>query len=634
MDFLKAWDNETAFVIARRVAWVAGGLAALVAVLLLADYRRRLVKDPLENPTFLTLRTQLAQQPRDAELKAKIRQADLELRREYFRQRTFAGTGGVLLVVASIVALLAARTALTLRRKLPTPALQATAVDREVAAAPAARRSVAAMGGALAAAAIVLVLTTRTPLARSDVDLVAAAAASPPATDGEKAAAPVPTVADTPKTTEVAAADPAGKESAPAPSPLTPGPSPAKGEGSATGDVPSDDEVAQNWPRFRGPLGSGIVKEGKYPTSWNAEEDQNIVWKTPLALPGNGSPVLWGPRLFLASATPTARKIFCFDTASGKQLWATDIPATPQAGAAPPKVMEDTGFAASSMATDGRRAYAVFATGDVAAVDFAGKIVWTRGFGVPHNEYGHASSLVCHKGKLLVQIDQGSAKDKLSKLYALDPATGKNVWEVPRPAPASWTTPLAATIAGREQIVTAGDPFVISYNPADGSELWRARCLRQDVGPSPTAAGGLVFVASEFPALSAIRADGQGDVTATHVAWKGEDGLPDTCSPLATDEFVVLVATPGEVTCYDTKTGKKLWEKEFDSQFKASPSLAGKLLYLVGDEGKSWVVELGAKEPKEVGTGELGENCVASPVFHENRIYLRAQKHLYCLGAK
>jgi outer membrane protein assembly factor BamB len=174
---------------------------------------------------------------------------------------------------------------------------------------------------------------------------------------------------------------------------------------------------------------------------------------------------------------------------------------------------------------------------------------------------------------------------------------------------------------------------VIAYDAEKGGEIWRVKCLRQDVGPSPTFAGGVVYVVSQFPQLSAIRADGKGDVTKTKVLWIGEDGLPDTCSPLASEEFVLLLSSDGMLTCYEAKKGEKLWEEEFkDSNFCSSPSLVGKQVYLFSTEGKSWVVEPTRQKCRRIAEGSLGEKCVASPAFQDGRLYIRGEKNLFCLG--
>jgi hypothetical protein len=240
-----------------------------------------------------------------------------------------------------------------------------------------------------------------------------------------------------------------------------------------------------DWPRFRGPTGMGIVAEGDWPTDWDAKSGRNILWKSELAtlkggedgkqvVPyGRGSPVVWGNRIFLTGGDERKLEVFCYERKSGKLLWRTPVesPLLLAMKSKPKtddedefKVFEDTGYAAATPATDGRHVYVVFATADVAALDFGGKIVWQRHLGTPDNMYGMASSLVVHKNLLLLQHDQGGEEeDKLSALIAMDTSTGKTVWRAPRPVPNSWTTPIVVGTGSRTEVVTSANSWVIAF---------------------------------------------------------------------------------------------------------------------------------------------------------------------------
>jgi outer membrane protein assembly factor BamB len=182
----------------------------------------------------------------------------------------------------------------------------------------------------------------------------------------------------------------------------------------------------------------------------------------------------------------------------------------------------------------------------------------------------------------------------------------------------------------RYQLITCSNPLVIAYNPGDGTELWRADCLGADVAPSPVYANGLVFVIEPHMNTLAIRPDGHGDVTETHIAYK-IDFAPDICSPVSNGEMLFLLSTDGLLCCYKTEDGTKLWEKELREYFQASPSLVGDKLYLLSEEGTMFIVETGA-EYKEAAKIELGEKCFASPAFADGRIYIRGKENLYCIG--
>lgn len=397
----------------------------------------------------------------------------------------------------------------------------------------------------------------------------------------------------------------------------------------------ADEAARRNWPRFRGWQGTGVSEFARAPTVWDATSGEGILWKTPLPLAGNNSPIVWDKRVFVTAADETRRLVICCNADTGAILWTTEATGTPASTATPPKVAEATGYAASTAAADGRRVYAIFANGDLVAVDFAGQVSWSRSLGLPKNVYGHAASLTLAHDLLIVQFDQGARQDKISRLMALKVDTGETAWETPREVPNSWTTPIVIEHEGREQIITAADPWVIAYAPADGRELWRAKCLQADVGPSPTFANGTVFVANEFPGMTAIRADGTGDVTDSHVMWEADVGAPDCCSPLATDRFLLVLASYGTLACYDArKGGDPLWEHDFDdTKFTSSPSLAGKLVYLFDESGKVFIVEPTEQECRTVGEATLGEPCVTSPAFQDGRMYVRGKQHLFCIGA-
>ena len=558
--------------IALWTAAVAGVFVCAVVALMAWDYAQRLTKDPLDSDDFKQHKRKLVADPENEDLKSQIQQWDLELREAYFGQRRFSAGGAWLLLAGVAVLLISLRTAATLRRKLPMPQLQPVLSDDETPRNAVARWAVSAMGVVLVGTAVGLSVGVGSLLHQE---------AAAPADEG-----------------------------------------------------PSKEEFAKNWPYFRGPGGLGISAYDNVPIAWDADKNEGIVWKTPVPLEGNSSPIVWNDRIFLTGATQKVRQVYCFDAASGKLLWQKDMPATPASQGKLPELSEDTGYACSTPATDGRRVYAWFAIGDLAAFDFDGNLVWSKSFGVPRNGYGHGTSLTFWRNLLVVQFDQALPKDRKSKLMALDGRTGDTVWETPRDVPSSWCTPIVIEVDGQEQIIAGGDPWVIAYRPDDGKEIWRADCLRGDVVSSPVFADGLVYVTHERPQLSAIRPDGQGDVTASHIVWTGQDNLPDACSPLATPQYVLLLTSGGMLTCYDAKGGKKLWAEDFEAVFKASPSLAGKYVYLVSDEGKVWVVEPGPTGCKKVSQANLGESCTASPAFQDGRIYLRGKQHLFCVGKK
>ena len=598
-----SFATDAAYKLVVRTAVVAGVFSLLVGTLLFYDYSRRQLKDPSENATILALKAAAAQQLASDALKEQIRTLDLELRAEYFRQRAFAATGGLLLLGGIALFLVAAKSAATLRRKLPRPQPLAPTIDRQSQWTPPARWAVAGLAVVLLAIAGGLIASFRNPPA-------AAQASRPP--DAAVTSEPQSSQSSIPPDAPQIAAK------------VTLSP------------PPSEAEIALAWPQFRGPGGAGISAYNNMPDTWDGRTGKNILWKSPVPLPGNSSPVVWGSRVFLSGADEKRREVYGFDAAGGKLLWRKEVPSTP-ASRRLPKVNADVGYASPTMATDGRLAFAIFANGDVGAFQPDGRLVWSRSLGVPRNNYGHAASLATFQNLLLVPMDQGASNDerRKSKIVALDMATGNTVWEQKRAALNSWSSPIVVRAAGRQQLITTCDPWVIAYDLPGGAELWRAKCLGGEVGPSPTFAGGIVYApADDSSPLCAIAADGQGDVTASKLLWKGDDGLPNICSPLATEKFVFLLSSYGTLTCYEAKHGEKLWSEDFDANFRASPALAGNRFYLVSEDGKVFSGRAGRKACKRVGQAAFGEDCVASPAFQDGRIYFRGQKNLFCIGMK
>ena len=580
---------------ATRSAYVAGAFVFVVCVLLMADYGTRLAKDPLDSDAYRAMRAEVVADPANMEARETVRAEDKRLRQDYFRQRHFALMGTWLALAGCIVLIVSIKAAVTLHRRLPAPTPVDAPMDVDTRQMTIARWAVVGLGGAAVIAAVVLNRTLPT---------------------------------------ELASLTPTGGESS-VPAPITPDvqPDDADAQPAPNSPWPSEEELAVNWPQFRGPGGLGIAPPMDLPASWNAESGEGILWKTPVPMPGNSSPVVWENRLFLTGADEQKRVVMCFDTIQGELLWQTEVPGTPESTAKVPKVSGDTGFAAPTAVTDGRRVYAMFANGDVGAIDFDGKVVWSKSLGLPNNSYGHAASLAMWRDRVIIQFDQAARKDKLSKLIVLDGATGEEVWSVARDVANSWPSPIVIEHDGIPQIITCADPFVIAYKAEDGEELWRCSCLRQDVGPSPVVIGDILIVANEYPQMTAIRLGGKGDITDNEefLLWYAEDSLPDQCSPLATKDHVYVLASCGYLTCFGTNSGELLWEWESEDMYTSSPTLVGDLIYLFGEES-CHVLKPGAEQAEVVGQGSLGEVCLTSPAFRDGRMFVRGKEHLFCIG--
>jgi len=548
-------------------AAVAGAFSAVFLVLLVVNYIQVSIMMPRREAELTDLKVKIQKQADDKELLAQIRALDLRIRQQRLRRLDFSRKCGYMLLGGVVVFLAGVIWADSHRKKRPTPGPVGNQRNEQIFQAARSRLAVAIGLVVLAAVGIFLVVAPRINFAEAEAE----------------------------------------------------GPS-----------YPSDEEIAKNWHRFRGPGGAGISAYTNIPTRWDGKTGEGILWKTEVPLPGHNSPVVWGDRVFLSGATEQKREVYCFDAISGKLLWTGEVP---KASREKLEIKEDTGAAACTVASDGRRVYAIFASGDIGCFDFKGSRLWTKSLGIPDSAYGYASSLEVYQNLLLVQFDQATVEDGKSRLFAFDGLSGRPVWEVKRPVANSWTSPIVVKAVNKYQLITVADPWVISYEPASGKEIWRAKCVGGDVAPSSICAGGLVFVIEPYKQLVAIRPDGQGDITRTHIAWRAVDSGPDICCPVSNGELIYVLTTEGMLICHRVADGTKVYEKDLNATFLASPSLAGDKMYLLSEKGVMYLVQTGS-EYKELGRCELGEDCWASPAFADGRIYLRGLKTLYCIGNK
>lgn len=571
-----------------RTAVVAGGFILIICILLVINYFQLKASDPLNSGEIIELKAKISKEPENDSLKEQIRTVDLRLRKEHFRHKEFLRKGSYLLLGGVVVFLISVKFAADYQKKLPMPQKETDSSEQRTRIATLSRWSVAGLGLIVIVVAVSFVII----IENSSTGKFMRAMEN------------------------------------------------IKSPSSAKAEYPSQEEIKKNWHRFRGPAGVGISAYTNVPSSWNGETGEGILWKTEVPLPGENSPVVWEDRVFLTGATEIEREVYCFDANSGKILWQRPVDNVPGSPLEAPEVSEGTGFAAPTPVTDGQRICALFANGDIVCFDFDGNRVWAKNLGLPENMYGYASSLAMYQNLVLVKYDQGtSGEDGLSKLIALDVLSGRTVWQTNRPVPNSWSSPIVIDTGKRtdetgtgEQIITCANPWVIAYEPSTGKELWRAECLGGDVAPSPVYAGGLVFAVNAYSHLAAIRPDGQGNVTETHIVWTAEYDLPDICSPLSNGELIFIVTTDGFMTCYDAQTGSKVWEHDFMSSFHSSPSLVGDNVYLMSQEGVMFVFAAD-REYKELGKAKLGESSNTCPAFMDGRIYIRGKKNLYCIGS-
>lgn len=394
------------------------------------------------------------------------------------------------------------------------------------------------------------------------------------------------------------------------------------------------EEMESQWPAFRGPGGLGVCQFENIPDAWDGASGENILWKTPIPLPGHNSPIVWDNRVFLTGATEDKQQIFCFDADSGQLLWSGDISIPANPARKDMDIMEDTGYAACTAVTDGKRVCAIFAGGDIGCFTMDGNLLWEKHLGIPDSIYGYAASLTAYEKTVIIQWDVGydEGDDSKSKLIALDWQTGNTVWETHRPVVNSWSSPTVVKVGQQYQVLTTASPFVIGYDAQTGTELYRAECIHGDIAATPIFAADKIFAIEPYNKLVAVSTENaSGNITDTHITWENESDMPDICSPVSNGQSVWTLTTQGLLGCYNVADGTEVYAQEIKGSFQSSPTLVGDRLYLLAEDGTMLIVGTGP-EYTVLKQTKLDEKCYACPAFQDGRIYIRGNKHLYAIG--
>jgi outer membrane protein assembly factor BamB len=551
--------------IAKRVAIIAALLAGILSVLMIANYIQTKSVDPLNSQAISRLMTELQENPEDRDLIEQIRALDLLARKAYFTHQWQIRTGSYLLFAFVLILLLAMKYMSSLEPRLPDltqePKTEITWQSRILS-----RKYILYGGLGLVLLSLILGFLSQSELKRIGIY--------------------------------------------------------RQGKSDGASDYTSLEEMRDNWPGFRGPEGIGWAYHTSVPTDWDGTSGKNILWKIEIPIPGYNSPIIWGKKIFLSGADRRTQVVYCIDADSGTFLWEAelnDIPGSPESR---PQVTPDTGYAAPTMTTDGTRVFVLYATGDVACLDFDGNRLWAKNLGVPENHYGHSSSLITYQDLLLIQFDQIPG----GRLLALRTQSGDVVYDVPREVEISWASPILVNTGKRDELILNANPFVMSHDPRTGQELWRVRCMLGEIAPSPAYADGMVFAVNDYARLAGITLG-----ETAELAWEYIDDLSEVSSPLATEEYVFMAASYGTVTCFDSKTGERWWLEEFEEGFYSSPILVGDHVFLMDMAGVMFVFKAD-KEFQLISRNELGERAMSIPAFMHGRVYIRSLKNLYCIG--
>jgi len=387
---------------------------------------------------------------------------------------------------------------------------------------------------------------------------------------------------------------------------------------------------AENWPVWRGPRGDSISLDTQAPIRW--DPSSNLLWKVPVPGVGHASPVVWGDRIFTATAFPDRlqRALVCFDRDTGRLVWQSTV----AEGPLEPIHKENT-YASATPATDGERVYAAFRVGDalVVAAHFCrdGRQAWLVKPGNHVGEWGFSNEPILYKD--MVIFDGDSKGD--SFLIALDRETGRTRWCVHRGNKGiSYSAPFIREMAGRPQLVQCGDRCVTGFDPDSGEPKWMVDGPSQEFAASPcyNEGAGLLYISSSWPEshILAIRPDGVGNVTKSKVVWGDKKGAPYIVSLITLGDILYSVNTAGVAYAYEAETGRVLWQEPL-GRHHASPVLLRGLLYLINDKGEINVLRPGASFQREAKY-ELGEPCYASPAISQGRVWVRGFKSLFCFG--
>lgn len=408
---------------------------------------------------------------------------------------------------------------------------------------------------------------------------------------------------------------------------------------------------AENWPQWRGPRLDGTSLDAGFPL----KADDSLAWRVELPGSGHASPIVWDDRLFtVAALTETEERVLlCLERASGKLLWQSTVLNAPPEG-----THKLNSLASSTPATDGVHVFTAFldntpteatrkanegrvipkgevpkGTVVISAHDFSGKQVWQVRPGLFSSKHGFCSSPIVFEDKVIVNCDH----DGDGYIVALSKTDGKELWRIERPNNTrSYCVPLIREIGGRTQMVLSGTMCVTSYDPRTGKLLWiidgpTEQFVASVVFSEQT---GLLYMTGGFPEhhLLAIKPDGSGNVTDTHIAWRTNKGVAYVPSPIVEGGHFLIVSDSGVAHCFDAKSGEILWEERLREHHASLTSAEGRVFF-INDFGILRSVKPG-KAYELVAESELKEKVFASPALSEGQIFIRGEKTLVCLGKR
>jgi len=382
----------------------------------------------------------------------------------------------------------------------------------------------------------------------------------------------------------------------------------------------------QDWPEFRGPTGQGLSEERGLPLTWS--ETKNVRWK--VAVPGKGwsSPSILGDRIWLTTATEEGKSLraICVDRNTGAILQNIEVFRLKSSS----QINAKNSQASPTPILESDRVYLHFGANGTACLKQSGEIVWKTRLDYDNGQHGPGGSPALYDDLLIISCDGQNTQ----YVVALEKLTGKVRWKKFREGYQAYTTPLVVRLAGGDQVVSPGAYRAIAYDPRTGKELWQVRYGEGFSNvPRPVYGNGLVFICTGFqqPSLLAVRMDGHGDVTKSHIAWTLKRGVSLTPSPLLVGDELYLVSDNGIASCVDAKTGNPNWQVRLGGNHSASPIHADGRIYFLSEEGESVVIAPG-REFKLLARNQLDGQTLASMAVSNGSIFVRSQTHLYRLS--
>jgi outer membrane protein assembly factor BamB len=388
--------------------------------------------------------------------------------------------------------------------------------------------------------------------------------------------------------------------------------------------------MSENWPAWRGELGTGIANEPELPTHFSSTK--NVTWKAALPAPGNSTPIIWDNNVFVTCPIKggKVRSLICFDRQTGKQRWRYNV-------SFPDKETThgDNPFCSGSPTTDGRLVYASFGSAGVVACDFAGNLVWKRDLGRLAHVFGSATTPVLYKNLLLVHRGPGDP----THIVALEKSNGKTVWDTIETGKnhklyGSWSTPVIYRAGDHDEFALSMPGDLKGYDPLTGKELWRCAGLGPSNYPDTVIGDGVLIGVSGFrKSMMAVRMGGRGDITATHRLWHVEMTQQRIGSGVVRDGHLYVSNATGICECILVKTGKTVWKERLGGNLWGSILLAGDRLYVSNTQGEVFVM---AASPKFelISKNEMKEHIKAAVAPSDGQLFIRTYENLYCIGKR